>query len=125
MPALLKAFLEQVFRPDFVFRYGDRTMPEKLLTGRSARVIVTMGMPRAFYELFYRAHSVKSLGRNILKFVGIGLVKHTIVGCAEAGDTERRRWLKRIEALGARAVESDGTRSLASLLAIAVSPPSL
>lgn len=80
MPALLKAFLEQTLRPGFAFRYGSGVMPEKLLTGRSARVIVTMSMPGFFYELFYRAHSVKSFERNILKFVGAGPVRRTIVG---------------------------------------------
>ncbi|MGF7204074.1 putative NADPH-quinone reductase [Sphingobium olei] len=56
MPALLKAFLEQVARPSFAFRYKEHGLPEKLLGGRSARVIVTMGMPGLFYRFFYRAH---------------------------------------------------------------------
>ena len=50
MPALLKAFLEQTLRPEFAFRYGSGMMPEKLLTGRSARLIVTMGMPSLAYD---------------------------------------------------------------------------
>ncbi|EQB10830.1 MULTISPECIES: NAD(P)H-dependent oxidoreductase [Sphingobium] len=104
MPALVKAFLEQTLRPEFAFRYGSARMPQKLLTGRSARVIVTMGMPGYFYELFYRAHSVKSFERNILKFVGISPVKRTIVGEVEAGDRKRQRWLDKIEALGAAGV---------------------
>ena len=101
VPALLKGFLEQTLRPEFAFRYGSGMMPEKLLSGRSARVIVTMGMPGPFYELFYRAHSVKSLERNILKFVGIDPVRHSIVGPVEAGSKQRLRWLRKIEALGA------------------------
>lgn len=46
VPALLKAFLEQVMRPGFALRYRDHGLPEKLLAGRSARVLVMMGMPR-------------------------------------------------------------------------------
>ena len=38
--------------------------------------------------------------RKILKFVGLGPVKHTIVGAVEAGDKPRRRWLDKIRALG-------------------------
>jgi len=101
MPALLKAFLEQTLRPEFAFRYGSGMMPEKLLTGRSARLIVTMGMPSLAYELFYRAHSVKSFQRNILNFVGLAPVKRTIVGSVESGGRHRRRWLEKIRALGA------------------------
>jgi putative NADPH-quinone reductase len=101
MPALLKAFLEQVLRPGFAFRYGSGMMADKLLTGRSARVIVTMGMPRAVYELFFLAHSVRSFERNILKFVGVSPVRRTIIGSVEASDKHRRRWLETVAALGA------------------------
>lgn len=101
MPALLKAFFEQALRPGFAFRYGAGPMPEKLLGGRSARIIVTMSMPGFFYELFYRAHSIRSLERNILNFVGIAPVRRTIIGGVEDGDDKRRRWLGKVEALGA------------------------
>lgn len=100
MPALLKAFFEQVLRPEFAFRYGRGMMADKLLTGRSARVIVTMGMPGAIYEFFYFAHSMRSLERNILKFVGIAPVKRTVVGSVEANAGRRQRWLEKVEALG-------------------------
>lgn len=101
MPALLKALLEQTLRPEFAFRCGSGMVPEKLLTGRSARLIVTMGTPGLIYELFYRAHSVKSFQRSILNFVGFAPVKRTIVGSVASGDMHRRRWLKKVEALGA------------------------
>ena len=101
MPALLKAFLEQVMRPGFAFRYSEQGLPKKLLTGRSARVVVTMGMPAIFYKLVYRAHSVKSFERNILKFVGIRPVARTIIGGVEADPDRRRKWLEEMQALGA------------------------
>ena len=72
MPALLKGFLEQVTRPGFAFsREGKNPLANKGLTGRSARVVVTMGMPVTIYRWYFRAHSIKSLERNILGFVGI------------------------------------------------------
>lgn len=81
MPAKLKGFLEQVARPGFAF---DRASPNPLLSkglrGRSARIVVTMGMPAGVYQWFYRAHSVKSLERNILGFVGISPVHRTLIG---------------------------------------------
>jgi putative NADPH-quinone reductase len=100
VPAWFKGFLEQVARPDFAFRYREKGLPEKLLAGRSARVIVTMGMPGFFYRLVYRAHSLKSLERNILRFVGIGPVRHMIVGRVEGSDAYRQERLEAVKALG-------------------------
>ena len=103
VPALLKGFLEQLARPDWAFRYRENGLPEKLLAGRSARVVVTMGMPAFFYTLVYRAHSLKSLERNILRFVGIAPVRHSVIGAVAGKDAHRRRWLERMRALGAEA----------------------
>jgi putative NADPH-quinone reductase len=104
VPALLKGFLEQVLRPGFAFRYREKGLPEKLLRGRSARLVVTMGMPGFFYELFFRAHSVKSLERNILGFVGFGPVRRTIMGMVESEDRKRNvEWLARVHELGMQA----------------------
>jgi putative NADPH-quinone reductase len=103
MPALLKAFLEQVARPGFAFHYGeDRSgFAAKGLKGRSARVVVTMGMPALAYRWLYRAHSVKSLERNILGFVGIAPVHETLVGMVGKLDAAAAaRWLTRMRALG-------------------------
>ncbi|MDO8459024.1 MAG: NAD(P)H-dependent oxidoreductase, partial [Burkholderiaceae bacterium] len=78
MPALLKGFLEQVARPGFAFKPdGDNPFARKGLTGRSARLVVTMGMPALLYRWYFRAHSVKNLERNILGFVGISPVNET------------------------------------------------
>ena len=103
VPALFKAFLEQVARPNFAFRYVDGGFPQRLLKGRSARVIVTMGMPAPFYTLLYRAHSLKSLERNILRFVGFGPVRHSIVGGVGGSAGHRQLWLRRVRDLGVRA----------------------
>lgn len=103
VPALLKAFLEQVARPGVAFRYRDKGMPEKLWAGKSARVIVTMGMPGLLYRLFYRAHSLKSLERNILKFVGISPVASTVLGMVQASPEKRSEWLDEMRELGRKA----------------------
>ena len=86
MPALLKAFFEQVCRPGFAFRYRDKGFPEKLLAGRTAHVVVTMGMPAFAYRWFYFAHSLAALKRNILAFVGVKAVRDTLVGMVDRLD---------------------------------------
>ncbi|WP_119354222.1 NAD(P)H-dependent oxidoreductase [Azohydromonas sediminis] len=105
MPALLKGFLEQVARPGFAFGgEGSNPFAKKALGGRSARVVVTMGMPAAVYRYWYRAHSVKSLERNILGFVGIAPVRETLIGGVGAlSPDDARGWLERLRRLGRRA----------------------
>jgi putative NADPH-quinone reductase len=106
MPALLKAYLEQVLRPGFAFAEAKgRALPEGLLAGRSVRIFVTMGMPALFYTLVYRAHSLKSLERNILGFVGFKPIRATVIGNIEGvSATRRKEILAEAAALGARAM---------------------
>jgi putative NADPH-quinone reductase len=102
MPALLKGFFEQVLRPGFAIgKAGPGRLPKKLLAGRSARIVVTMGMPALFYRVFYRAHSVNSLKRNILGFVGFRPVRTTLIGMVEGRADWRGAWLMKLSALGA------------------------
>ena len=105
MPALLKGFLEQVARPGFAFR-ADEGLPmgQNVLAGRSARIIVTIGMPAALYRWYFRAHSVKSLERNVLGMVGIAPVNETLIGQVDRlGERGVRQWSNRLERLGAEA----------------------
>lgn len=116
MPALLKGFFEQVFRPAFTMphwhedeehassdemREALRDMP---LKGKSARLFVTMGMPSLVYRFYYGEHSVKSARLNMFGIVGIAPVRETLVGLYDA-QTERKRdaWLRKAATLGERA----------------------
>ena len=97
MPALLKAYLEQVMRPGFAFAYGrPNSLPKKLLAGKSARIVVTMGMPSLFYQLYYRSHSVRSLARNILGFVGFSPVRVSLIGNVEGSAKARERCINEL-----------------------------
>ena len=107
MPALLKGFLEQVARPGFAFKSseGRTAFTEKALKGRSARVVATMGMPALVYRWYFRAHSVKSLERNILGFVGIAPVHETLIGMVgNFKDRDGAAWLAKLRRLGQRAM---------------------
>lgn len=104
MPALLKGFLEQTFRPGFAFA-TDATGPwSKRLKGRSARIVVTMGMPALAYRWYFGAHGLKSLERSILGFCGIRPIRESLFGMVEAADDRKReRWLAKMRAHGRRA----------------------
>jgi putative NADPH-quinone reductase len=68
MPALLKAFIEQVMRPGVAIEYRKHGFPRGVLAGRSARLVVTMGMPAMIYRWYFRVHGVRGLERSILRF---------------------------------------------------------
>ena len=63
--------------------------------------MVTMGMPALIYRWYFGAHSLKSLERNILGFVGIAPIRSTLIGMVEHPDNRRReKWLRTLEGLG-------------------------
>ena len=103
MPALLKAFFEQVLRPGFAMEQSSPGRWQKLLSGRSARLVVTMGMPSFIYRWHFRAHGIKSFERNVLDFVGIGPIHETLIGMVDGRDAAtRERWLAKLAELGRR-----------------------
>lgn len=66
---------EQMARSGFAFsREGKNLRANKGLGQRSARGVVTTGMPATVYRWYFRAHSIKSLERNILGFVGLAIL---------------------------------------------------
>jgi putative NADPH-quinone reductase len=74
------------------------------LKGKSARVIVTMGMPGFVYKWYFGAHALKMFKRNILKFVGIGPIRSSIFGNVEGVSAAKRQgWLKQMEERGKNA----------------------
>ena len=105
MPALLKAFLEQVMRPGVALEYRKRGFPRGLLAGRSARIVVTMGMPALIYRWYVQAHGVRGLERSVLRFAGMKPVRETLLGMVDTvSDAKRRAWLERMRTYGRRLV---------------------
>lgn len=101
MPALLKAFLEQVARPGFAFPKGPGGLGKGQLAGKSSRIVVTMGMPAFVYRWWFRSLTLRAFERNILAFVGVKPNRHTIIGMVEGlSDAQRRGWLDEMRRLG-------------------------
>jgi len=105
MPAIMKGFIERILQSDLLkIQAAGGKGDWKILKGKSARVIMTMGMPGWFYRWYFGAHALKLLKRNILKFMGVSPVHSTIYGMIEAvGDDTRKQWLREVEALGHQA----------------------
>jgi len=104
MPALVKAFFEQLARGNFAIKEGEHGWPMKMLKGKSARVIVTMGMPAAAYKLVFGGAGVKGFETGILGMSGFKPVRETLVGGAyNLSDKRAAKLFSRCRALGAKA----------------------
>ncbi|MBL8551592.1 MAG: NAD(P)H-dependent oxidoreductase [Hyphomonadaceae bacterium] len=99
-PAYVRAFLEQIARGGFVADIGPRGWRPGL-KGKSARLIVTMGMPALAYRLMFGAHGVKSLEASVLGFAGVRPVRASLLGMIEGAPEMQRRRIARVRALGA------------------------
>jgi putative NADPH-quinone reductase len=63
-----------------------------------------MGGHEVFYRWYFRAHSLKSLQRNILRFCGFRPVNACVVGMVDdMGQKRRGEWLAKVQQLGVQA----------------------
>jgi putative NADPH-quinone reductase len=101
VPAVTKAFFEQVARPGFAFNLrpnGKGLAPA--WKGKSARVVVTLGMPAFFYRLVHGAIGVRAFNRDLLGMVGIKPARTTYIGSVGSKTFDGKRWLECMRALG-------------------------
>lgn len=103
-PALLKGFIDRIFLPGFAFKYRkDSLFWDKLLNGKSARLITTMDTPGWYYKLIYRSPGHNSLKHSILEFCGVKPVKITSFRPIKTSNlNQREKWLREVENLGKR-----------------------
>ncbi|NJD31136.1 MAG: NAD(P)H-dependent oxidoreductase [Gammaproteobacteria bacterium] len=103
MPAKLKGFLEQVMRPGFAFaERGAGQHPQRLLKGRSARIVVTRGMPELFDEVDRSPRSIRNIVSDVLELCGVRPVRVMVVeGTETMTDVERDKAHYDMRRLGA------------------------
>ncbi|TWT43319.1 NAD(P)H-dependent oxidoreductase [Botrimarina hoheduenensis] len=102
-PALLKGFIDRAFLPGWAFKFhAGKTWWDRLLTGRSARVIQTAATPNLFIRLAYWSCAAVAMKAGTLEFCGFKPVRLTQFGGIGMGFTEAkaRPWLAKCEALG-------------------------
>lgn len=101
LPARLKGFFEQVFRPAMAGGKTDLQSWGKLMRGCSVRIFVTMGMPAIAFRLFFLSHGIRFFERNVLRFTGCGPIRRSLVGNVEGlGERGCRAWLDKARSLG-------------------------
>lgn len=103
MPALLKGFIDRVFLPGFAFKYRNgSSLWDKLLSGRSAQLLVTMDSPPWYYRWINRMPGHHQMKRTILEFCGISPVLVHSFGPVRGSSPElRQRWLAKVSKLAA------------------------
>lgn len=101
LPALLKGFIDRVFLPGFAFKYRENSsFWDKLLSGRSAQLLVTMDSPPWYYRWISGAPGHRQMKRTILNFSGIQPVKiHSFGPMIKSNPAQREGWLRQVEQL--------------------------
>lgn len=102
-PALLKGFFDRAFVSGFAYRYRENSRWwDRLLAGRSARLLVTMDAPSLFDAIWYRRPGVNAVRRAVLGFCGVKPVRVTVFGRVRHSTlAAREAWVREAGALGA------------------------
>lgn len=105
IPALLKGFFDRVFLPGFAFKYRHRSqLWDKLLSGRTADLLVTLDTPPWYFRWIYGAPAHRQMTRTILGFSGIKTRRLCeFAPVRPSSEEQRQRWLRRAEQLGMKA----------------------
>lgn len=102
LPAITKGFIDRVFLPGFAFQPRENSVFwDKLLKGKTGRIITTLDQPGWYYRLVFGRPSVNQLKKVTLEFCGITPVKVTYIGIVKTSTEDlRKKWLAKIEKLG-------------------------
>jgi NAD(P)H dehydrogenase (quinone) len=102
VPAMMKGFFDRVFLPGFAFKKRENSLWwDKLLKGRTARIICTMDQPAWYYWLVYGAPGYKALKRMTFEYCGISPVGITSIGPLRLSkDTFRAGGIEKVRRLG-------------------------
>lgn len=91
LPALTKGFIDRVFTPGFAFKYRENSVWwDKLLSGKTARIITTLDQPAFYYRLMFGRPSVNQLKKSTLQFCGVKPVKVSYFGPIRNSSVEQR-----------------------------------
>lgn len=103
-PAVLKGFIDRVFISGIVFKYRARGQAwDRLLKGKTARLVYTMDSPGWFNRLKYRRVSEQSLRNPLLWYCGVKTIGATSMSPVRGSTPEKRdRWLVIAQELGQR-----------------------
>lgn len=103
LPAKAKGLFDRLLLPGFAFDPRQRQMglPKPLLTGRTARLIVTSDSPGWYFRLWHGQAMRRQIEGQILRFVGIKPQGFTHFSPIEtSSQTRRDGWLRQMHTMG-------------------------
>lgn len=104
MPALLKGLIDRAWLPGFAFRFRKNGMGwEQLLRGKTARLIIFANTHPYLAGMLF-GDFTNELRRATLGFAGISTSVSVFSPSEKAPRARVERWLKKIAALGRRAL---------------------
>lgn len=103
MPAKLKGLFDRTLLPGFAFKFHKgKSMPEKLLKGRTSELIITLDTPTYWYKWVQGNPIYHQFKRTILDFIGVkNKAIHYFGPVMNSDQPTRERWLKEVERLAA------------------------
>ncbi|PKG41570.1 NAD(P)H-dependent oxidoreductase [Psychroflexus sp. MES1-P1E] len=101
-PALMKGFIDRAFVPSITYQpIEGKPLPEMLLKGKSARLIITADTPKWYDFLIMNRPAINQFKKGTLQFCGINPVKVTyIVPIKNSTSNFRKKWLEKVYLLG-------------------------
>ena len=113
LPGALKTWIDRVFVRGFAYRYRPTgRLWDKLLTGRSARIVMTMDSPAFWNAWVYRNAPIRSLRNATLEYCGITVRGVTrLAEVRHSSEADRERWIRGMASLGATDAESVAPRA--------------
>lgn len=102
MPAVAKGFIDRLFLPGFAFKnHSGKNFPEKLLAGKSLRVLVTMDTPKFWFYLVHRASLYLILKKVVFGYVGFKPISFSTFGfMRKSTEGQRSKWMMYVRNLG-------------------------
>ncbi|WP_300381659.1 NAD(P)H-dependent oxidoreductase [Henriciella sp.] len=96
MPAKMKGVIDRAYLPGFAMRYHEKgPWWDKLLTGRSADMLITADSPAWYDRLVYGRPGRNQAENLVLKYAGIKPVRALHVGAVKQARPEKiKHWLK-------------------------------
>lgn len=101
-PAIMKGFIDRTFLPGITYEpIAGKNFPEKLLKGKSCRIIMTSDTPKWYDRIFMGRPTINQFKKGTLKFCGISSVKVTYIAPIKGSSSAfREKWLKKVALLG-------------------------
>ena len=101
-PALMKGFIDRTFLPGVAFEaVKGKSIPKKLLKGKTARIIITSDTPKWYDSLYMQRPAINQFKKGTLEFCGIRPVKVTYIAPIKNSSLGfREKWLKKVSVLG-------------------------